>query len=308
MSGLVAIDGHHNLYRILHIPAFQELSIYGRATGGVFGALTVIQSVLMSLSADRCVVVWDSPVPGFRKERAPDYKANRLPKTEEERVKKEALTTLFRSQKAVLDQVLPLLGCRCIEMTGMEGDDLLYAVSQVTREKTTLVSEDMDLAQLVTDRVKLFRPRKEEYVFPGNFVEVTGTRSTRDYVLKKALVGDVSDGIAGIPGVGDVRATALLDEVDGSDLGALRRHCAEHRSAPLRRVAERFDVVERNLELMDLSRAPWSAERLQSVATLVYDKPQTRDMPACRAFLERLRFDSLVSRFATWGHPFEMLR
>jgi 5'-3' exonuclease len=178
------------------------------------------------------------------------------------------------------------------------------------------MSEDMDLAQLVSDCVSLWRPGKEELLELTNFEEVVGVPKSL-FVLKKALVGDTSDNITGIRGVGEKRARDILSEardslgsLDGDEgvaLRSFRSYCEEHKSKPVRRIAEDFRVVARNILAMDLTKFPWEAGDLKTLHEKV-----TRDISfepeIVRSMFKQLGFESLLGNFSAWVQPFRMLR
>ena len=176
---IVAFDGHHNLHRCLHVPVFQSLSSNGVPTGGVYGGLQTIRHTLDHFNARECVVVWDGGYSTYRKELYPAYKANREPKTSAEQSEKEEYLSVFGSQKILMTRVLHQLGCRILELSGVEGDDVLCAITRVNRNserKLIIVSEDMDLAQLVANNVQLYRPVSDVLITVENFVETVGLR------------------------------------------------------------------------------------------------------------------------------------
>jgi len=299
---LLAVDGHHNLHRILHVPAFQSFSARGMPTGGLYGGLVTVRAALENFNARSCVMVWDSPLHTFRQTVLRDYKANRIPKTNEEREEKEKHRILFFSQKKLLTRALSLLGCRILEVSGAEGDDLLFLLTKIrcAQIKMILMSEDMDLAQLVDSDISLWRPGKEEMLNLANFESVTGVKKC-NFVLKKAIMGDSSDNITGIRGVGEkrVREHTVLRE--------FRDYCAKHTSVPIRRIADDFSTVTRNLVAMDLSNFPWTIEDIQRIREEL-NKPHIFEPAKARAMFKQLEFDSLLSNFSAWVQPFRMLR
>jgi DNA polymerase-1 len=302
----IAVDGHHNLHRCLHVPAFQEFSCNGSPTGGIYGGLQVVRSTLDKFNAKRCIVVWDGCRPEYRSAIYPDYKANREPKTEEERVEKVEHKSVFLAQKTLLTTALRYLGCAVVEVEEAEGDDLLCAIVQLSpTEKIVLISEDMDLAQLVDQHVSLYRPGREVLVEYDNFAEATGIQASQ-FLLYKALVGDTSDNIKGVKGVGKKRAGNLLHECPTGNLDQLRSYCATHKSVPIRRVAETFGIVLRNLKIMDLQEFPWSTDRLREIRDQL-DNPPSLDETAARGLFEELQFHSILATFSSWITPFKLL-
>lgn len=272
---LILIDGHYLLHRALHLPDFVSMKTSkGQPTGGAFSVILAIKKTLERFpTAERCVVAWDTGRSRRRKEIFPEYKANRDPSTPEEVEEKRQYKELFDSQLALLQSSLPRLGVRQILLNHYEGDDLIaYSCKKYEGEKKILiVSEDKDLLQLVNENVAMWMIRKDTLVTSENFLDEVGIER-RLYLLYKALLGDPSDNIPGIPGVGPgtlkpifSTAAGIAVTLSGEDLrenyhDLLNEACEAQpllksgkMSTRVARVLDSLDVLDRNLEVMDLA-------------------------------------------------------
>jgi DNA polymerase-1 len=314
----VLIDGHHMMYRCCFIPELQRLKTRrGIPTGPVFGFLRVLGATLKRLKATSCVVVWDVGRSAYRQEFYPAYKANR-----DDKDKPEALGDL-PEQIEITQEILPHLNVKQLAIQGYEGDDLLYLLIKTLREMggfevlndIVVVTEDKDLLQLVHRDTKVYRPISDQLIDVDNFEEMTGTR--RDYfVLRKALVGDKSDNIDGVRGVGEKTANKLITEAycreDGwmCDLGgeSLRTICADHKTKTARRVSEQWDIVERNVKLVDLTKFPFTKRDSRKARGVLNSNPGALT-PAMglMKILGKYEFNKLLDGFVHWVRPFRRL-
>lgn len=324
MGNTVFVDGHHMLHRVCFIPELQKLrASNGDPTGPVFGFLRVLRATLNRFKADSCVVCWDSPgttVVGRRTELYPAYKANRA-----EKPKPEALAHLG-DQLGMLFSILPYLNVKQMAVPGFEGDDLLYLLTvEGPREEddiVTVVSEDKDLLQLVEHGADVYRPISDQLVTEANFTELTGIPSEA-FVLRKAIVGDTSDNIKGVMGVGEKTADKLLREtyydatlgewdlveVGFGNYDEFRIHCAHHRTKTAKKVDEQWDVVLRNIKLMDLSKNEFSDSLVDKATAILSAEANTlfTDVELIQE-LGSYEFTEITKSFATWITPFRRLR
>jgi len=320
---VLLVDGHHALHRVCFIPELQKLrSSKGAPTGPVFGFLRVLRATLNRFKADSCIVCWDMPASmgmvGRRNKIYPEYKANRADKP-----KPEALEHLG-DQLGMLFGLLPYLNVKQMAVPGYEGDDLLYLLTTLLPLKdndVTVVSEDKDLLQLVTKGVAVYRPIADQLVNYNNFEEMTGTHPEA-FVLRKAIVGDTSDNIKGVMGVGEKTADKLLREAyfdEGEEwehdylmkgyYDPLITLCEDHRTKTARKVSDQWETVERNIELMDLSKNEFEPELFDRARALLEMKANLNftDVELIQE-LGRYEFDEITKRFVTWIKPFRMLK
>ncbi|MGE0370341.1 MAG: DNA polymerase I [Gammaproteobacteria bacterium] len=201
---LVLVDGSSYLYRAYHaLPPLTNSK--GQATGAVFGVVNMLRTLLKDYAPDYIAVVFDAKGRTFRDDLYEHYKANRPPMPDD-----------LRSQIDPLHAVVRALGLPCLVVEGVEADDVIgtLAVQARTAGMDVVISTgDKDIAQLVDEHVTLINTMTRQNLDPVGVVEKFGVPPARivDYL---ALIGDTSDNIPGVPGVGPKTAVALLKEYD----------------------------------------------------------------------------------------------
>jgi DNA polymerase-1 len=212
----VLIDGNSIIHRSYH--AMKQLAeplrvrATGELTGAPFGFANTFLHMFGELKPTHVIVALDSAGPTFRHELTETYKATRVPMEEEERAE-------FRRQMERTRQVIEAFGMPIFELPGYEADDILGSLSRqgaVEGINTFLVSMDSDIAQLVAEGVHLwmYRPYQRDsvlFITPDDVKERYGVLPEQMTDLK-ALKGDTSDNIPGVPGVGDKTAIKLIDQ------------------------------------------------------------------------------------------------
>ena len=205
---LAIIDGKSVFYRGYY--AMPNLSTKdGTPTGGVFGFATMALEVIKRLKPDYVAVAWDKPKTNIRKrlELYPEYKAGRKPAPAD-----------FKEQIPVLHELLQAFGWPLYELDDYEADDIMGALAvQATAQdiETMLVTSDLDMLQLVNPHVHVFALKKGlsniELYSPKSFEAKYGIRVDQ-FLDLKALKGDSSDNIPGVPGIGEKGAIQLLQQ------------------------------------------------------------------------------------------------
>lgn len=205
---LAVIDGKSVFYRGYY--AMPNLATKdGLPTGGVFGFATMALEVIKRLNPDYVAVAWDKPKTNIAKrlEIYPEYKAGRKPAPPD-----------FYEQIPVLHELLDAFGWPLYELDGYEADDIMATLAKkATKEhiETLLITSDMDALQSVGPLTKMFRLKKGlsdiELYSPASFTAKYGIEPEQ-FLDLKALKGDSSDNIPGVPGIGEKIATQLLQE------------------------------------------------------------------------------------------------
>ena len=208
MKRLVIIDGKSVFYRGYYAMGNLSLSD-GTPTGGVYGFASLAFEVIRKLNPDYVVVAWDKKGTSIsrRLEIFDGYKAGRKKAPED-----------FYAQIPILHDFLKTLGWPLFECDGYEADDILGTLSEqanAQRIESCLITSDLDMLQLIDNDTKVFAMKKgfsniEEFDLEY-FEEKYGLKQSQ-FLDLKALQGDSSDNIPGVPGIGPKTATALLQE------------------------------------------------------------------------------------------------
>jgi DNA polymerase-1 len=203
---LVIIDGKSVFYRGYY--AMPNLTAQdGTPTGGVFGFATMALQVIRRLQPDYVAVAWDKPKTNIRKRLAmyPDYKAGRKPPPAD-----------FYTQVPLLQELLQAFGWPLYELDDYEADDIMGTLAvQATEQgiETLLITSDMDMLQLVNDSVHVYALKTGlsniELYSPASF-EAKYHIPVEQFLDLKALKGDSSDNIPGVPGIGEKGGVDLL--------------------------------------------------------------------------------------------------
>lgn len=205
---IVLIDGHSILNRAFYgVPDLTNSE--GLHTNAVYGFLNIMFKVLDEEKPEYLTVTFDVHAPTFRHRMFADYKGTRKPMAEE-----------LRQQVPVIKDVLKAMGIEIIEKEGLEADDLLGTISCMCEEKemdVSIISGDRDTLQLATEHVKIRIPKTKqgrtevEDYNAADVVEKYGV-TPKEFIDVKALMGDASDNIPGVPGVGEKTATRIIQQ------------------------------------------------------------------------------------------------
>ncbi|APS32056.1 DNA polymerase I [Pectobacterium brasiliense] len=204
---LILVDGSSYLYRAYH--AFPPLTnSAGEATGAMYGVLNMLRSLLLQYQPSHVAVVFDAKGKTFRDELFENYKAHRPPMPED-----------LREQIEPLHKMVKAMGLPLLAVSGVEADDVIgtLAVQAEKAGKSVLISTgDKDMAQLVTPSVTLINTMNNSILGPQEVCDKYGIPP--DLIIDfLALMGDASDNIPGVPGVGEKTAQALLQGLGGLD-------------------------------------------------------------------------------------------
>lgn len=203
---LVLIDGHSILNRAYHgLPDLTNSE--GLHTNAVYGFLNIMFKILDEEKPDYLTVAFDVHAPTFRHRMFDAYKGTRKPMDEE-----------LRQQVPMIKEMLTAMGIKIVEKGGYEADDILGTLS-VRAEKAgmdvAIISGDRDLLQLATDHVMVRIPKTKktgteiENYNTADVIEKYGV-TPKEFIDVKALQGDTSDNIPGVPGIGEKTAGALI--------------------------------------------------------------------------------------------------
>ncbi len=288
---LVIIDGHSLLYRGFY--ATRPLTTSdGRPTNAVYAFTNMLLSMLEQFQPDAIVAAFDAPAPTFRHEAFTEYKAHRRETPEE-----------FRPQVEMTRRLLEAMGAATISEEGFEADDLVGALARYAVEhgyNVLIFTGDRDQLQLINDHVRVFAPIRgvsELQVFDADAVQQKYGLTPAQIVDFKALCGDPSDNIPGVPGVGEKTAVKLLqqfgsvevllqnlDKVENEKLReALRAHAEQIRKS--RMLATILDNAP--LPLHEIPRFELTPERIQALHRVLEDYEFRSVLKRLPALLEK---------------------
>lgn len=206
MKKLVILDGNSLAHRAFHaLPLLTTTT--GLFTNAVYGFTNMLQKVVRQESPDYLVVAFDKSRPVFRIQEYADYKAHRKVMPEE-----------LRPQLPLIKKVLRALRIPVLELEGYEADDLIGTVVKAAEKEclhVLIVTGDQDVLQLVSDKTHALITRKgisELERFTREEVRRKFGIEPEQFADFKGLVGDVSDNIPGVPGIGEKTAAKLLQE------------------------------------------------------------------------------------------------
>lgn len=286
MGKLVLIDGHSILNRAFYgVPDLTNSE--GLHTNAVYGFLNIMFKILEEEKADHLAVAFDLKEPTFRHKKFPDYKGTRKPMPEE-----------LREQVPLMKEVLAAMGVPIMTMAGYEADDILGTLAKRNAAEgveVSVVSGDRDLLQLADERIKIRIPKtsrggtevkdyypedvKREYqVTPVEFIDV------------KALMGDASDNIPGVPSIGEKTATNLV--VAYGSIENAYAHLEEIKPPRAQKaLAEHYNMAVMSKELATIC--------LDCPIDFSYEDAEIGNLytPEAYQYMKRLEFKSILTRF-----------
>lgn len=288
---LILIDGHALVHRAHHAMR-DPLTVQstGEVVSGVYGFMNMFLRALEEWKPSHCIVTFDVSAPTFRHEAFEEYKAQRPPTPPE-----------LRPQFGRVKQFMEAFNVPVFEMAGFEADDILGTLGAQAEEQhidTLIVTGDSDILQLVTPSVRVLldsgRQRASAYDIARVKERYEGLGP--EYVAEiKALEGDKSDNIPGLPGVGRKTAIRLLDEY--GSIEGIYEHIDEVSSLKLRGAQKIQNTLRENEEL---------ALQCKMLTTIRRDVPVTLELDAARfggfrhgdvlSLMRELEFFSMVNR------------
>ena len=279
---LFLIDGNNQMYRAYH--AIHGLTgPDGRSTNAVYGFIAMLRKLIEDQQPDLIAAAFDLRGPTFRHELAADYKANRRPMPED-----------LVEQVPLVHEACAALGVPVVTHEGFEADDVIGTLATravAAGVDVVVVTGDKDFFQLVGDRLQVFNPRDEgTWYDDAGVLEKFGVRPDQ-VVDVLALMGDASDNVKGVPGIGAKGARELLS--DFGSLDWLLEHADELPKKKQRNaLTEHADDARRSRELV----------RICTDVPVSYDPERYRyqgaDRTRCFTLFSELGFTSLLSEFA----------
>jgi len=286
MEKIVLIDGHSILNRAFYgMPDLTNSE--GVHTGAVYGFLNIMFMILEEEKPEYIAVAFDVHAKTFRHELFAEYKGTRSPMPPE-----------LREQVPLIQDVLKAMGISVVTLPGYEADDVLGTIAKKSQSKgleVALVSGDRDLLQISDEHIKIRIPKTKggktviENYYPEDVVNEYGV-TPKVFIDMKALMGDSSDNVAGVHGVGPKSATKLL--VTYGSLDGIYEH---------------IDEMKPSAQKDNLISDKESAYLSQKLVTIDIDAPVDFELSNAKlenlynqdayAYFKRLEFKNFLSRF-----------
>lgn len=284
---IVLIDGHSILNRAFFgVPPLTNSE--GLHTNAVYGFLNIMFKILDEEKPDYLTVAFDRSEPTFRHQMFDAYKGTRKPMAQE-----------LREQVPVMKEVLQAMGIKIMEMPGYEADDLLGTIAGMAEAQgmdVSIISGDRDLLQLATEKVKIRIPKTKrtgteiEDYYATDVVERYQV-TPKEFIDVKALMGDSSDNIPGVPGIGEKTATNLI--VAYKSIENAYAHLEE--ITPKRaktNLEEHYDMAQMSKTLATIEvHVPIEFDMEAAKLTDLYT-------PEAYVYMKRLEFKNMLTRFS----------
>ena len=284
---IVLIDGHSILNRAFFgVPPLTNSE--GLHTNAVYGFLNIMFKILDEEKPDYLTVAFDRSEPTFRHQMFDAYTGTRKPMALE-----------LREQVPGMTEVLQAMGIKIMEMPGYEADDLLGTIAGMAEAQgmdVSIISGDRDLLQLATEKVKIRIPKTKrtgteiEDYYATDVVERYQV-TPKEFIDVKALMGDSSDNIPGVPGIGEKTATNLI--VAYKSIENAYAHLEE--ITPKRaktNLEEHYDMAQMSKTLATIEvHAPIEFDMEAAKLTDLYT-------PEAYVYMKRLEFKNMLTRFS----------
>ncbi len=291
MKKLLCIDGNSILNRSFY--GIRLLTTKdGFPTNALYGLVGVISRELEALKPDYAAIAYDLKAPTFRHKMYADYKAGR-----------HAMPDELRAQMPVSREFAEMLGLHILDMEGYEADDILGTLAAMAETDPEdcmayLLTGDKDSLQLISPRVHVLLAGNTATTDMDEtaFMEKYGVRPDR-FVDVKALMGDSSDNIPGVPGIGEKTALKLISEFGSLDGIYAELETAKHTPSVRKKLTEGKESAYMSRTLARICREVPLGITLEDVRTTPMDKPRAREL-----FL-KYEFSGFIKRFGLTEEP-----
>lgn len=298
MSGNLIVDGN-SIGHANHNAT--KLTVGEMETQAIFGVVKSLHALAKNHRGWNTVVLWDGKAQ-WRKEICPDYKENRKATDEKQAAHKES----YKKQSPFIRKALQLMGVRQMLVTSAEADDMAGLMTKrlaSAGQRVKLITGDKDWLQMVQSGVIWFDPIRDRECNMSNFFEFTGYRTPEQFLDGKALMGDSSDNISGVGGIGEKGAPEFVAEF--GSVAAFFRQVDSGLFVPKKKAHIRLAspegraVFERNRKVMNLLDVPTPPKEDVSVIAPAFNKE------AFRTLCQKLAFHSILREFDAFLEPFE---
>ena len=277
---IIIVDGYSFVFRAYYAMPPLTRPDDGLPVGAVYGFASMLMKLLSGMKPTHLVIVFDAGKKTYRNEIYSEYKAHRPPPPDD-----------LIPQFPLMREVAEAFNIKILEKVGFEADDIiatLVRMGKENKEKIMIVSSDKDLMQLVNHEVTMYDALRMKLIGEKEVKEKFGVAPSKMRDLL-ALVGDSSDNIPGLPGIGPKTAAELLNKYE--DVPGIFKHASEIKQ-PKRR-----ETIENGHEILDLSLKLVSLRDDLKLEMKLKDlKAQEIDSAKLLKFLTKQGFKSLIAR------------
>ena len=296
---LLLIDGHSILSRAFYgVPFLNNKE--GIPTNGIYGFLNILFKEIELEETEHVAVAFDLPKPTFRHKLFPEYKGTRKGMPEE-----------LKEQVPLLQELLRKMNMPLLMKEGFEADDILGTIAKQMQEQgkeVVVVSGDRDLLQLSDEHIKISIPKTSKgetkvYSYYPKDVEEEWGVSPLEFIDLKALMGDSSDNIPGVPGMGEKTATWIIQKYKSIEEAYAHAEDPEFK-VPRKPNAgkdlkEHYDLAKLSKELATINTKVPITLNFSDCKWENYANPESNDL------IRKWEFRSLYSRFEETGKSVE---
>ena len=291
MKKLLCIDGNSILNRSFY--GIRLLTTKdGFPTNALYGLVNVISRELETLKPDYAAIAYDLKAPTFRHKMYADYKAGR-----------HAMPDELRAQMPVSREFAEMLGLHILDMEGYEADDILGTLAAMAEADPEdcmayLLTGDKDSLQLISPRVHVLLAGNNATtdMDEAAFMEKYGVRPSQ-FVDVKALMGDSSDNIPGVPGIGEKTALKLISEFGSLDGIYEQLETAKHTPSVKKKLTDGRESAYMSQTLARIHREVPLGLTLADIRTTPMNQPRAREL-----FL-KYEFSGFIKRFGLNEEP-----
>jgi len=285
LKRLILIDGNSFCYRAFY--AIRNLSTSkGVPTNAVYGFITMLNKIIKEQKPDYLAIAFDLKEPTFRHKKYEDYKIHRKPMPDE-----------LVEQMPRIKEVAGAYGFATYELAGYEADDILATIAKKISGKgleVCIVTGDKDILQFVDENIKVLSPHKDDLIYNTEKVRERYGVDPAQIVELISLMGDSSDNIPGVPGIGEKTAVKLIQEF--STLENLMNNLSEVKREHLRKTLEenkKSAILSKELATVDIN-VPIKFD----LDSMHVDRPDEKRL---YELFKELEFKRLLKEFAPGG-------
>jgi len=291
------VDGSNTAHRADNVLDLTSPS--GERVAVVYGVVKMLLSIQKKYPSAKMYVVWDRGLSKARKKIFSEYKKKKKEMTDEERLKRE----VFKQQAEVCKVFCKAMGISSLEYPNTEADDIIYLLSDLCFRKgkgsVMIISSDKDFLQLVNENTDVYDPIRDILYTDENFEELTGMRPYL-FALFRAITGDASDGIPGVPRMGKKRTLKVIKSLSSGIDSIVGDKVLEDKWAE--KVRSNAEIVFRNMQLIDFGLQEYDVS-LRAYVDSAADEKTYPNFDVLEALLKKYAFQIDIKDFLVFAEP-----